>query len=125
MNNHLLLAKILRDRRIELGISINSLAVRVGISHTEVSRIESGERQNYNLITLIRMCQVLKLNFVRLLIVTEYLPTSYDADSRYDSPSPKVFPTKEIHSTSLSCESCPFFCEVCNHCMLGGQESVR
>jgi len=46
MNNHLLLAKILRDRRIELGISINSLAVRVGISHTEVSRIESGERQN-------------------------------------------------------------------------------
>ena len=88
MNNHLLLAKILRDRRIELGISINSLAVRVGISHTEVSRIESGERQNYNLITLIRMCQILKLNFVRLLIVTEYLPTSYDADSRYDSPSP-------------------------------------
>ncbi len=125
MNNHLLLSKILRDRRLELGLSINALAVRVGISHTEVSRIESGERQNYNLITLIRMCQILKLNFVRLLIVTEYLPTSYDEDSRYDSPSPKVYPTKEIHFISSSCEHCPYFCEVCNHCMLGEEKNVR
>lgn len=123
MNNHLLLAEILRNRRLELGLSLNTMAVRVGISHTEVSRIESGERQNYNLITLIRMCQVLKINFVRLLIATEYLPTSYDSDSRYDTPSPKVYPNKSIHKSS--CTGCPCFCIIGNHCILGGENNDR
>lgn len=73
-NNNVLLAEVLRKLRIYMGYSKRSLAEAVGISHTELTRIENGNRKNYNLITLIRMCDLLHIDFVLLLKYTGYLP---------------------------------------------------
>lgn len=73
-NNYVLLAEILKLKRVILGYSKRGLAEAVGISHTELSRIENGSRENYNIVTLINMCIVLKIDFVRLLKITGYLP---------------------------------------------------
>lgn len=73
-NNYVLLADILRRMRIIMGYSKRSLAAEVGISHTELTRIENGSRENYNLLTLIRMCNALRIDFVSLLQITGYLP---------------------------------------------------
>lgn len=71
--NYYLLGEILRERRIELGLSKNKLAQYVGISQPEVTRIENGTRTVPNIITLIYMCEVLNLNFINLLKITGYV----------------------------------------------------
>lgn len=71
--NYYLLGEILRERRIELGLSKNKLAQYVGISQPEVTRIENGTRTVPNIITLIYMCEVLGLNFINLLKITGYV----------------------------------------------------
>ncbi len=73
-NNYLLLAEILRTRRILFGYSLRSLSSQVGISHTELARIENGGRTSYNLATIIGLCNVLQLDFIKLLKITGYLP---------------------------------------------------
>lgn len=73
INNYVFIAEVFRKKRIELGYSKRKLASIVGISDTELSRIEHGERENYNLITLIKMCEVLNINFIRLLVAAEYI----------------------------------------------------
>lgn len=72
-NNYAMIAEIFKNRRIELGLSKRKLACLVGISDTELSRIEHGERENYNLITLIKLCDVLDLDFIKLLVAAKYL----------------------------------------------------
>jgi len=73
-NNYKLLAEILRVTREARNYSVNSVARKVNISHTELSRIENGGRKNYNLITLIKLCELLELDFIKLLKITNYLP---------------------------------------------------
>ena len=46
-NNYMILAEIIKNRRIALGYSLRNLANEVGISHTELVRIENGNRQLY------------------------------------------------------------------------------
>lgn len=77
-NNYMLLAEIVRMRRIVSGLSLRAMAKKLGISHTELSRIENGERMNYNLTTLIRLCEILEMDFVKLLKITGYLPCKVD-----------------------------------------------
>ena len=72
--NYVLLAEILRRMRLFMGYSKRSLAEAVGISHTELTRIENGNRENYNLLTLIKICDVLHIDFIALLKITNYLP---------------------------------------------------
>ena len=71
--NYYLLGKILRERRIELGLSKNKLAQYVGISQPEVTRIENGIRTIPNIVTLIYFCEVLDLDFIELLKVTGFV----------------------------------------------------
>ena len=73
-NNYVLLAEILKLKRVAMGYSKRNLASEVGISHTELTRIENGSRENYNVVTLINLCNVLKIHFVRLLKISGYLP---------------------------------------------------
>ena len=73
-NNYVLLAEILKLKRLVMGYSKRSLAEAVGISHTELTRIENGSRENYNVLTLINLCNVLKIDFVKLLKISGYLP---------------------------------------------------
>lgn len=71
--NYYLLGEILKERRIEMGLSKNKLAQYVGISQPEVTRIENGTRTVPNIITLIYMCEVLGLDFINLLKITGYV----------------------------------------------------
>lgn len=77
-NNYVLMARIFKIKRLMLGFSKRELARAVGISHTELSRIENFERPNYNVVTLINMCEVLQLNFMKLLKICGYLPVKND-----------------------------------------------
>ena len=81
-NNYGFIAEVFKKRRIMFGYSKRKLASIVGISDTEISRIEHGERENYNLVTLIRMCEVLKIDFVHLLVLAGYLPSKEEEKNR-------------------------------------------
>lgn len=67
------LAKILKERRLELGLTIRNVEDLTGINHSEVSRIENGLKPKIDIIALIKICEVLDLNFEKLLKVTNYL----------------------------------------------------
>ena len=60
-NNYMILAEIIKNRRIALGYSLRNLANEVGISHTELVRIENGNRQCLNTITLLKICKLYPL----------------------------------------------------------------
>lgn len=73
-NNYLLLAEILKGKRILSGNSLRNVANEVGISHTELARIENGNRENFSLLTLVNLCEVLNIDMVKLLMITGYIP---------------------------------------------------
>lgn len=73
-NNYILMAEIFKSYRVFYGYSKRELARLVGISHTELSRIENCERENYNIVTLINMCNILHIDFIKLLKLCGYLP---------------------------------------------------
>ncbi len=73
-NNYCLMAEIFKWYRSFYGYSKRELARAVGISHSELSRIENCERENYNIVTLINMCNVLHIDFIKLLKICGYLP---------------------------------------------------
>lgn len=79
-NNYRLLAEIIEIERNLMGYSKRDFARKVGISHTELTRIENQLRENYNVVTLITMCRVLEIDFVRLLQVCGYLPMDDDEE---------------------------------------------
>lgn len=79
-NNYRLLAEIIEIERNLMGYSKRDFARKVGISHTELTRIENQLRENYNIVTLITMCRVLEIDFVRLLQVCGYLPMADDEE---------------------------------------------
>lgn len=71
--NYVMLGYILREKRVEKGLSKNKLAQLVGISQPEVTRIENGIRTVPNIITLINMCEILDIDFINLLKVTGFV----------------------------------------------------
>lgn len=73
-NNYLLLAELLHTRRVLLGDSLRSIASESGISHTELARIENGNRENFSLLTLVKICDALNLDTGKLLMATGYIP---------------------------------------------------
>lgn len=73
--NYLKIARILKEKRLESGMSQRQLASLVGINHSEITRIEHGERVNYNLINLIKICEVLDIDFNNLLVNCGYIET--------------------------------------------------
>ena len=72
MNCSEVLGKLIKARRTELGYSIRKLSDAVGISGTELTRIESGERVTPNLLTLIYICKVLELDMNNLLALSGF-----------------------------------------------------
>ncbi len=76
-NNYWVISEVFKTKRVFLGYSKRELASLVGISHSELSRIEHGERENYNVVTLINLCEVLHLDFIKLLKIAGYLPCKH------------------------------------------------
>ena len=54
------LSRLLREKREALGLSMNQLAVRAGLSHSMVSRVEHGLRKP-TLDTLLRMAKAMDI----------------------------------------------------------------
>jgi len=71
--NYLKIAEIIKEKRLESGMSQRQLASLVGIGHTEITRIENGMRTNYNMVLLIKICNELDIDFVKLLQEAGYL----------------------------------------------------
>jgi len=61
------LGKYISTRRIALGMSIRQLAIESGISHTEISRIELGERESPSIRVLISVAKVLGVDYLELV----------------------------------------------------------
>jgi len=69
------LGEYIRLRRIDLGISRHRLAMDAGISHTEVHRIETGERKQPSLKVLTAIADALGLPQEELLKASGYAPS--------------------------------------------------
>ena len=65
--NYLELAERLKNAREEKGLSLRQLADKIGISHTEISRIENGMRANFSFLILIKLCKELDIDVMNLL----------------------------------------------------------
>lgn len=72
------LGLLLKEEREEYEYSRRNLAARVGISDTELKRIEDGERVAPNLITLIKLCEELDLNLQFLLEESDFIEFEED-----------------------------------------------
>lgn len=98
MNCSEILGKLIKERRIEYGYSIRRLSDAVGISGTELTRIESGERVTPNLLTLIYICKVLRLDMNNLLTVS-----GFNSDGKNKLYKMKVTKsTEKIYNISAS-----------------------
>lgn len=109
-NNYGFIAEVFRKRRIMLGYSKRKLAAIVGISDTEISRIEHGERENYNLVTLIRLCEVLKIDFIHLLVLAGYLPSNQINNEDNITEMESLLDDEEDDINDEECDACPL-CE--------------
>ena len=133
--NYYLLGEILKERRIEKGLSKNKLAQYVGISQPEVTRIENGIRTIPNIVTLIYFCEVLDLDFIELLKVTGFVDEkNLIMKGNFDMKKFKVnakiiidVEEQELEerqedfkekSDKSMCETCEYFCSKCGRCTL-------
>lgn len=94
--NYLKMAEILKKMRIKRGLSTRDLASMVGVSHAEISRIENGNRVSMGIITLIEICEVLKIDFFKLLKATNYYPHACKEESVPFRKNPKFRIRKKI-----------------------------
>ncbi len=62
--------KLITEAREKKGISKNQLAELCGVSHTEIARIESGEREVPNPKTLRKISKYIDVNFNELMYVS-------------------------------------------------------
>lgn len=80
------LGEFIQNRRKALELSRNMLATRAGISHTEVHRIETGERQQPSLKVLSALAVALEVPQEELMKFAGYIPMD-------DTPAiDRVFP---------------------------------
>lgn len=108
-NNYLLLAEVLKRKRIKLGLSQRELGRLSGVSHTEVFRIENGERLEYNLTILLKLCNILGINIIELLIATGYISKNYMEILKDTVEIPRNFASVEESSKEKKkCTNCPF-----------------
>ena len=57
----------IKNRREELGLTLQEVGEYIGVSKATVQRYESGEIKNLKLVTIERLTQVLKINPVYLM----------------------------------------------------------
>lgn len=90
-NNSIKLGKIIEKRRKEMELSIRELAKIIGISHTELLNIEKGKRLKINFIILIKLCNVLDLNFIECIMLAGY----FDDENKYKTYEVSIKKMKE------------------------------
>ena len=92
------LGEMIRNRRLQLGLSRLKLAGLCGISHTEVARIENGERQLPSVKVLYALAESLQLSRDEVLSAAGYGPEGEENAVRRAFPAlqtPKQVETVE------------------------------
>lgn len=86
------LGEVIKERRIAKGMSKRALAEKAGINHSEVHRIENGERQNPSVPMLIAIANALGIPQDYILMLAGYKTN--------DESTPlieRVFPDLKTH----------------------------
>lgn len=65
--DYLKLGKIIKENREDYELSTRELAEKVGMSHSEISRLENGLKANIGVYSLSKICEVLDINMKFLL----------------------------------------------------------
>jgi len=65
--DYLELGKIIKEKREDYELSTRELAEKVGMSHSEISRLENGLKANIGVYSLAKICDVLDINIKFLL----------------------------------------------------------
>ncbi|MGL5693910.1 MAG: helix-turn-helix domain-containing protein [Peptostreptococcaceae bacterium] len=82
--------ELLKEKRLSKNLSLRGLSVKAGISHTEISKVESGERENPSYNTIFKICNALDLNFDNIsklfnIEQTESYNVSMDTRTNFNS----------------------------------------
>ena len=99
------LGEFIKNRRNELKMSRNALGMKVGISHTEVHRIETGERKQPSLKVLCALADALGVPQEDILKIAGYGPSDDTSAVERAFPSlqtPKQRETVERIADGLS-----------------------
>ena len=75
--DYLIVADILKNRRLEQGLTLRELEEYSDVSRAEISKIERGERENINIRNLIKLCKCLEIDFIKLLEIAGYFDEEY------------------------------------------------
>lgn len=94
--DYLIVANILKNRRLEEGLTLRELEKYSDVSRSEISTIERGERENINMRSLIKLCKCLGIDFVKLLEVAGYFDENYEKTFEVEvkKTTEKVFKVK-------------------------------
>lgn len=84
---------MVREKRLERGLSQEELAELVGMSQGWVAKIESGEIKYPRRKTLERMAFALSVSFTELLIASGYATTRAEAERLAETPEPTSRPS--------------------------------
>ena len=90
------LGEFIKNRRSELRMSRNMLAQKAGISHTEVHRIEVGDRKQPSLKVLCSLADALNVPQEDFLKVAGYAPS--DDSSAVEKAFPGLQTAKQIET---------------------------
>lgn len=80
------IGRLIRNRRLELGLTQREIATRIGVTEASVSRWESGETGNMRRDRIAKLAEVLKMSPLKL-IEGENSETSQGADSVEYTPN--------------------------------------
>ena len=79
-NRYIELGKIIREKREENKLTLGELSALIGISRSELFKIEDGQRKHIRLNLIVKICEILCINFDTLLKFLGY----YDNDNVKD-----------------------------------------
>lgn len=88
------LAEFIKDQRLDKGWSKRKLSLEAGISHTEIHRIESGERKNPSIPVLNSIADALEVSREEMLQIAGYIPAE-DNKSLIERAFPKLKTQKQ------------------------------
>lgn len=71
------LGNFITERRIEKKLSIRKLAELANISHTEIYRLEHGERKHPSPLILKSIAQALEVNFSEIMKAAKYIDDDF------------------------------------------------
>ena len=94
------LGNLIRNLREEQGLSQRQLALLSGVSNTEISRIENGERKQPSQETLNKLASCLPISYEELLITAGYhVASAANINAPIQSPGFLIKESPELYSS--------------------------